>query len=461
MKESEIKQLQGFIREKLFQFRMPGLAIAVKSNDGEIYQDAFGYSDISAGKPVSADTCFSLASITKSFTSISVLKLARSGHLSLKDAVSDHIRELRGSHFDEVTIHHLLSHSSGITTFGSSERHLRRQLNIGDGMSSSVESFQSVLSHAGEWTIGKPGERFSYFNEGYMLLHDIVSLYSGTSYEQFVEENILAPLGMGNTFFVGGTAANKKGKIAVPYSMISGNFPTHTKVVYGTPGSGNLFSNVEDMSKYLEMLVHKGTINGEEIVNSSDIEAMETLQVRNDVFEVGPDGVKKDPGTGYGYGLFINENFLGKKLISHTGSILVYTSFMGYVRETGSYVIALANTTGYPMVNIGKYALAASMNTDPEQLNFIRNQKITEGIEGTYSSYGGTIGFYVQKKGDCIEVKSRFAQDSIIMIPEMLSDQYARFSSVQQGSLKLYADFVTSPDGGKEMIYQNSRYKRA
>ncbi len=462
MKAEEVQRLEEFIRQKMFEHRMPGLTIAVRDNDGEHYSRAFGYADVSAGIPVTPETCFSLASITKSFTALTVLMLAGHGKLKLNDPVTSHIPELAGTVFDKITIHHLLSHSSGISTLGSAERHLK------SGMSSesadsrpdqAEESFHSVLSHAGEWTIGEPGEKFSYLNEGFTLLHDIVEKACGTSYDEYVCTNIIEPLGMGSTFFIGGPRSQKKGLIAEPYSTVESSTPVRTKLAPGTPGSGSLFSNVNDMKLFIEMLVNRGRVNGKQLFDSEDIELMEQIHVHLNSFEIGSEGPRQVEGSGYGYGLNISDNFLGHKLISHAGSILVHTSFMAYIPETGVYVIAFANTTGYSMGNIAKFALMCAMHRDPDELPFLVNERTMERISGLYETYRGSIQYTVTRRGDNLELGNNFANGTIVFMPESISRRNARFSAVQ-GGIKIFAEFTIETDGSGEMIFQNSRYKK-
>lgn len=458
----QIEKLESFIREKMFETNMPGLTLAMRDASGERLERAFGFSDIRSGIEMTPDTCFCIGSITKSFTAISVLRLSENGSLSLKDNVGEHIPKLRGTAFDGVTIHNLLSHTSGVSTLGSAERKLTREIWGGDsngtGQSSAGEEFYSTLRHSGDWIVGPPGSRFSYLNEGYRILHDIVEESTGESYEKYVTENILMPIGMTSSFFMLEKEDTVHRKIASPYSTVFSSVPTLSLLPGGTPGSGSLFSNVQDMSKYAEMLINRGRSESETVLNETSLKMMEDIHVETEVTEIGKFGERQVPGMGYGYGLNVNNNFFGHKLLSHGGSVFVYTSYLGYEPETQVYTVLLSNTTAYPLGNLGRFALALSMGKDPHTMNFLKSQEILRRASGTYHTYRGTIKLTIRQVGEFLEIRNNYSNQPILLIPEQLDEESSRFYSIQ-GFQKIYAEFSFGREYD-EVVYSGTKYKK-
>ncbi len=460
MKEHET--IEQFIRKRMLETRIPGLAISYRGQNGESKEEAFGFSDLNLGSPVTAKTCFALGSLTKAFTSISILKLREAGKLELDRSVSHYIEQLEGTCFEKVNIHHLLTHTSGIATLGSAERSLLRQMSPGseaqERQTGEADSFYETLRHAGEWTIAPPGSEFCYLNEGYTLLHNIVEEVSGLSYEEYVEKNIFEPLGMRDTFFLGRVDRSRH-EIATPYSTVSSSIPVPVEPVGGTPGSGSIYSNVVDMGKFIEMLINRGTLKGTTILEAEDVERMEELHAEVHSTEIGPNGPKISGNLGYGYALNVDRDFFGKKLLSHYGSVFVYTSYMGYVPELGTFTVIMCNTTGYPLGVIGKFALSMLTGNDPSDLTFLRNNEITGGLCGQYESYLGTISVEVSHEDNFLRLKPNYSSTSVLLIPELISEDKAVFYALQ-GSIRVYAYFTVRERKGIEVNYSSQRLKR-
>src|SRR6266545_953799 len=168
-------------------------AALVAENGKVIYKKGFGLANMEWNIPNEPDTKFRLGSITKQFTATLVLQLVEQGKLKLDGRVSDYLEGYRKDTGAKITIHHLLSHTSGLPNYtalpGFSETISRTPY--------AVEDF--VKKYASGDLEFEPGTKFNYSNSGYFLLGAIIEKVTGKPYEQVLQENILDPVGMKNT----------------------------------------------------------------------------------------------------------------------------------------------------------------------------------------------------------------------------------------------------------------------
>jgi CubicO group peptidase (beta-lactamase class C family) len=431
--------------------RIPGLSIAVVRGGEVVYARGFGFRDVERGLAATPRTVYGVGSVTKSFTAIAVLKLVEEGRLSLDDEVSKYVPlrlEARGR---PIRIHHLLTHSSGIPALAYAEAFIRSQLGL-DGTwlpVAKAEDVISFMSDYAEWVHAEPGTRYFYLNEGYVLLGYVVSKVSGMRYEDFVRKYILRPLGMSRTYFEEAEVSADP-DVATPYIVDREGRYVRSRFPYGITADGGLLSNCEDMARYVSMLIGRGELGGVRILGREYVEAMERKYI--DI----PSGMFGDDG--YGYGLTVTERFLGRKLVRHSGSVLVYTAFMGYLPDDGVGVVVLANSSGYPLSLIGMYALALALGRDPyEAVPYLKYEEVLEKLQGTYETYKGTYRLQVRRMGDflAVEYRDRYREVVTPLAPVEVREDYARFYTLSAGG-RVEAEFFI--DGGRVvMVYE--RYK--
>jgi CubicO group peptidase (beta-lactamase class C family) len=442
--------LEGFILEKMSETKIPGLSIAVIEGDETIYARGFGFRDLSSGLPATPRTLYGIGSVTKSFTAMALMQLVEEGKINLDDPVEKYIPvELRPLG-ETVSIHHLLTHSSGVPALAYAEAFIRGVLGLDYHWLpvSSPEDIIAFMRDAEEWAVSRPGESFFYLNEGYVLLGCIISKLSGVSYEEYVKKRILEPLEMSRTFFSKSDIENDE-DTATAYIVdreekhISSTFP------FGITSDGGLISNILDLSNYIKMHINRGRFEERRIVSSETLELMEKTHI-NLPYEV-------FGGESYGYGWMITPNFHGYKLVSHGGSVLVYTAYVAYIPEKKVGVSLLANASGYLLSHLGVYALSQLLGVDPETSPFIKSDKVLGRLEGEYETYMGTMKANVKKKGDFlhIEIKDKYTEEIVPLIPEKLEEKHAIFYTLS-GGRRYTADFKIKEDG-IELLYE--RYK--
>ncbi|MCD6510288.1 MAG: serine hydrolase [Thermoprotei archaeon] len=446
----DVSSLETFIMEKMSETKIPGLSIAVIEGNEIIYSRGFGFRDLNSGAPATPSTIYGIGSITKSFTALAIMQLAEEGKLDLRDPVDKYVPLKLRPLGKPATIHNLLTHSSGIPALAYAEAFIRGLLEEGETWLpiATPEDIIAFMRGAEEWAVAKPGERFFYLNEGYVLLGYIISKVSGIRYVEYVKKRILRPLGMKRSYF-DKDEVERDPDVATPYIIDKEGKHIPSRFPYGITSDGGLLSNALDLAKYVIMYLDRGKLNGTEIVSAKSIELMEKPYIKVPFELFG--------GEAYGYGLIVYPNFLGHKLIGHSGSVWVYTAFMGYIPERKIGVTVLANSSGYPLSYIGMYALANMLGKSPEELPFIRMEGLLKKLEGTYESYKGTMRLIVERQGDFLFIKrkSKYIEESIPLVFEKAEDDTVLFYTLS-GGRKICAEFRVK-NGKIELLYE--RYK--
>jgi len=177
--EIVMKKVEKLIVEKMAAVKSPGLALTYVKDGTIIYQRCFGTKnrekDLVTTDPVTPDTCFEIGSCTKSFTSAAILQLQEKGRLKIHDPVKKYLDWFElGSDNDPITIHHLMSHSSGIPGLDITDLSIYKALDDDNDMPlipiSTKEDYHFWINNAASQIKYKPGTKYFYCNDGYNLL---------------------------------------------------------------------------------------------------------------------------------------------------------------------------------------------------------------------------------------------------------------------------------------------------
>lgn len=224
----------------------PGFALEIQKNGSVIYRNAAGLADIMTRIPLDSITNFRMASVTKQFTAMGILLLAKERTLSVDDPIGRWLPELPADLGQHILIRHLLTHSSGILDYES----LIPPTQTTQVLDADV---LRLLSHE-EKTYFPAGSRFQYSNSGYCLLALIIERASKESYAQFIRDRIFAPLHMDNS-----TVYEKDRPIphrAMGYARDSSGriIPSDQSVTSATKGDGGVYTSLSDYSKWINAL---------------------------------------------------------------------------------------------------------------------------------------------------------------------------------------------------------------
>jgi CubicO group peptidase (beta-lactamase class C family) len=371
------EQLEHFISKKMMEEHIAGVSIGISENGETIFQKGFGFRNKDIKLPVTPETIFGIASVTKSFTALAIMELEEKGLLSVKDPVTKYLPDLKINSIEDmetIKIHHLLSHSTGVPPMERKE-HFNK-----------LHEHFTYLREAEIKLLGAPGDYFSYCNDTFLILGAIVEAITGQRFRTYITEQFLHPLGMNRSTF-SLDDLNTLDNVSVPYNYDQ-NLNRLVEVDWPTLGNyevgGGIRSNVVDLLKYCQIYV-----NGENIYSQKMWEP---------VIKVGRD-------TYYGYALNVTPNYAGEyTVVQHGGGQPGVSSNFGFIPEKKLVVTVLTNVGG---VGAGEIWLAAVNTTlglpveykHTEEPYFEMSLDDLKKFEGSYSSQeGGDVSVYLEKE---------------------------------------------------------------
>ena len=332
--------------EKLFnsfveRAQPPGAVFGVIVDGELVWVKAAGVREKTGDAPVTPDTVFRIASMTKSFTAMAILKLRDEGKLSLDDPVSKYVPELASlpyptSDSQELTIRHLLTHSEG---FPEDNPWGDRQL---------AQSDQTMRNwmRAGIPFSTSPGTAFEYSNYGFAILGQIVAKVSGRPYANYVRDNILRPLGMNASTFDA-----PREHVALGYRREDNKWTPEPILAHGSFGAmGGLWTNAHDLARYVAFLMSAFPPRDEPergpIKRSSAREMQQAWRPSPaSAFRPVVDAPLQMNISAYGYGLGVSQDCRFGFVVGHGGGLPGYGSLMRWLPEYGVGLIAMGNQT--------------------------------------------------------------------------------------------------------------------
>jgi CubicO group peptidase (beta-lactamase class C family) len=295
-------------------------AALVAENGKVIYKKGLGLANMEWNVPNEADTKFRLGSITKQFTSALILRLVEQGKLRLDGKLSEYLPDYRKDVGDKVTIHHLLTHTSGIPSYTGLPKFFE------DVSRDPYTVGEFVKKYASGDLEFEPGTKFNYNNSGYFLLGAIIEKIHGKSYEQVIRENIFEPLGMKNSGYdhhdvllskrASGYQKTRAGYVNAPYLDMS--------IPYA---AGSLYSTVEDLYLWDQALY------ADKIVSAKSKELMYKPFLDN-----------------YAYGWNISKVSLAQSKetinsVAHSGGINGFSTLLVRYPDRKNLIVLLDNTS--------------------------------------------------------------------------------------------------------------------
>lgn len=335
-------RLATYIQTQMATYHIPGLSIAIV-REGEVeYLNGFGVANADSD-PVTPNTPFLLASVSKSMTAIGVLQLVETGQIALDDPVQTYIPwfnvadDLGG----QITIADLLHHTSGLPTLKGIESLYKPD--VPNALAEGVRDLTSISLN------GNPGTVWEYSNLNYNILGLVIQEVTGQSYQTYIEENIFAPLEMPNSY--ASISAANAGDVASGYYPFFG-MPIVYEDYWGHSGASlpaaGLWSTASDMSHYLMAHLDDGQYQDSSVISADVMAALHEP------------GFEIDPGFSYGGGWYITSGFVPSEnlesiettlknyveltLISHEGDYSNFKSVVLMIPEADLGIVLLMNT---------------------------------------------------------------------------------------------------------------------
>lgn len=323
--------------------QMPGAVVGVIIDGELVFVKTAGVREKASDAPVTPETVFRIASMTKSFTAMAILKLRDEGRLSLEDPVSKYVPELKDLPYPTVdsqtlTIRHLLTHSEGFPEDNP----------WGDRQLAQSDQTMREWMRAGIPFSTSPGTEFEYSNYGFAILGQIVAKASGRPYDVYVRDNILKPLGMNASTFE--MSSVPKDQIALGYRWENSALKPEPILAHGSFGAmGGLWTNARDLARYVAFLMAafppRDEADNGPIKRSSAREMQQVWRMSGGAaFRPTVDGPLQFSAGGYGYGLGVNKDCRFSN-VAHGGGLPGYGSLMRWLPEHGVGLIAMSNLT--------------------------------------------------------------------------------------------------------------------
>lgn len=327
-----------------------------------LFSMGYGMANLEHDVPNTAQTKFRLGSITKQFTAAAILQLEERGKLSVQDPVCKYVEECPSA-WQKVTIHNLLTHTSGIPNMTSFPEYRKTWM-------LPSRPNETILRFKDKPLDFEPGEKFSYSNSGYVLLAVILEKATGGPFERYLKENIFDPVGMTNSGHDSHDAILKHR--ATGYTMSRGELVNSAYHDMTIPiGGGDLYSTVEDM------LLWDQALYTEKVLSKKSLDKVFTSFKSN-----------------YGYGWMVTQQF-NRQQIGHGGGINGFSTAFNRYPEDRTCIVVLANmdfaATGRIARDLAAIVYGEKYEIPKERVAIQVDPKIYEAYVGKYELRPGFV----------------------------------------------------------------------
>ena len=322
--------------------RFPGLAIGVVTDGEVIYAQGFGEATRGAGTPITTQSIFHMASLSKPFTATAIMQLVEAGKLELDAPVVKYLPYFRLAEEESLTItlRQILTHTSG---FPDVEDYEWDKPQHDEG---AAERY--VRGNVTESLVFEPGAGQQYSNMAFDTLGDVIGKASGSSFESYMSTHVLGPLGMTSSSFIHAETPEEH--------RTQGHSIWFTETIEPSPcpvypynrrhaPSSTLNSSVDDMCRWMLANLARGELDGERILAE---ESYAEMWSRDD----------ETPGVGLSWFL---EDLAGRPSVMHSGGDTGFTSLLILLPEDGLGVVLMSNTDGARLGRVAAAALQAAL----------------------------------------------------------------------------------------------------
>jgi CubicO group peptidase (beta-lactamase class C family) len=397
-------EIDNYIKRQMETDDIPGLAVVIVQGEEVVYCKGFGIASITTGSPVTTQTIFDLASVSKSFTAIGVLLLRDDGLIDLDAPVQQYLPDFQPNDplASHITIRQLLDHTSGLPGAFSAPLIFQQ----GD------DEMAKLVTALGRVRLNRePGSSFEYADVNYCLLGALIERVSGTTFEDYMDQNIFIPLGMSNTILY--LDENTVLDRAEGHQSMYGQVVTrHIPIYRSAQPAGWIMSCAEDMGRWLIVHLNGGYTSERQVIPAADIEEVHSLSIL----------IKENrEEIGYGMGWFISsvDDVL---LIWHGGDTPNFMADMILLPDYETGVVVLVNsqacTTGHDIAtSVVNYILGLEL--EPMEVPWWAHWKAIDTLASIVLAFVIFVGlaliFYVWYIWLQIRAKKRFFIGSLMV----------------------------------------------
>jgi len=297
----------------------PGCSVGVIHDGNFIFRKSYGEANLELGVPLTSQSVFYMASVSKQFTAASIVLAAQQGFLSLDDSVRKYVPEI-ADYGNSITLRQMLHQTSGLRDYLALTYLSGRDI---AALSSSEDVLKLIARQKG--LNNTPGEEFVYSNSNYFLLGLVVKRATRKSLAEFAAANIFQPLGMRHTFFYDDHTVVVPNRVAAYDAGKDGKFLVDWSTLFDIVGSGGLMSNVDDL------LLWDRNFYSDKVGGGTLPKALEAFGLLNNGHQIN-----------YGLGLWLGE-YRGLRTVEHSGGTFGYRTELLRFPEQRFSVIALCN----------------------------------------------------------------------------------------------------------------------
>lgn len=369
---TKVAQFEDYVSRLMAEQGAPGLAVAIAKGDEVIYTKAFGQRSKQSDLPVTSDTIFGIASITKSITGIAIAQLVEQGLMSYSDPVNKYLPEFKlpGGGGEDVTIHHFLTHTSsmpplpalGISIRGNTvpdKTSLKEGEKAEDKDEPRINTYTELIDYIAKHEcelFGKPGEYFSYSNDAYAMLGAIVMRVSGMTYSEYVREHIFKPLGMNRSFLNFEEMREHQNVTDLYWKNEDEEIQESTNWQVAPPylACGWIKTCATDLIRVFQMLANRGQYKGNRLLKPQSVADNVSMNHQFSLYD------------SYGHGLRVRTDYHGVTLVEHGGALKGVSSNAGYVPEKGISAVVLCNLSAVPVAKVWLAAVNLALDLPVE-----------------------------------------------------------------------------------------------
>lgn len=351
----------------------PGIAVALLKENRVLHCQGYGLANLEWELPVTPRTVFGLGSLTKPFTSMAIMLLEQQGKLRLDTPIQAYLPDYPATQ-DEVTLTHLLTHTSGIPNFVTHPDFWEKHVAVTTSLDKTVALFKDLPLEF------EPGTRYSYCNSGYMLLGCILEKLTGMSYAEVIRQLIFEPLGMKHSHYLSPEAVIPSRASGYEHSE-QGFQHAHIIPAVVTYAAGALGSTLEDLQ------IWNAALREERLLNHA------TWQRIYRPLELA-DGRRENYGLGWGLGQYRHHPY-----ICHGGGVPGFSAFFGRFLEDDVALIVLSNRAGFDGSGLArKISNLVPGLPAPVRLPVPYDPEAQKSMLGTYSGVHGTVQVEAEKQ---------------------------------------------------------------
>ncbi|NCI47549.1 serine hydrolase domain-containing protein [Sediminibacterium soli] len=338
--------VEQLYREYAVKNHFPGYAFGVVLDGELVYKGAGGYTDRAGKIPATTKSMFRIASMSKSFTAMAILKLRDEGRLRLDDPVEKYIPELKGQALTSdaplITIRHLLTHSAGFPEDNP----------WGDRQLADTDAELLSLIRKGLSLSNDPAVAYEYSNLGFAMLGYIIKKTSGMAYSEYIAKNIWQPLGMNQAEWE--YTKIPAGLLAHGYRWVNNDWKEEALLHDGIYGAmGGMVTSIESFSRYMALHLQAWPVRND--AETGPVKRSSLREMHQPWRFIGMNLNYRYPGgrgcpttSAYGYGLNWTRDCEGRESIAHSGGLPGFGSNWRFLPEYGIGVVFFANLTYAP-----------------------------------------------------------------------------------------------------------------